>query len=87
MMLARLLAIAIGIIPMLIMATIAKSITDAMLSAVSGISGMTTFETGMAMAVPYLILVYCAIYRPIVNFWQTLQGNNTQQPPPGGSPE
>jgi hypothetical protein len=78
MMLARLLAIAIGILPLIIMATLARSATSSMLTAL-GAGHLSSFETAMALSIPYLILVYCAIYRPIVNFFQTISGKT----PPG----
>lgn len=77
MMMGRLIAIAIMIIPVLIMATVAKGIMSSMLATL-GAGILTNFETALALSIPYLILVYCAIYRPIVKFWETIQG---KQPP------
>jgi hypothetical protein len=52
----------------------------------SGITGMSTFESALALVIPYIILVYCAIYRPIVNFWKTLSGNAPSQQGGGEQP-
>lgn len=83
MMLNRLIFIAVMVLPALVMATAAKNITTSVLSAL-GAGMLSPFETAMAMAIPYLILVYCVIYRPIVRFIDTIQGKTPGQPPYGG---
>jgi len=84
--LARLIAIAFMMLPAIIFATIAKNILTAVLTQMSGITGMSTFESALALVIPYIILVYCAIYRPIVNFWKTLSGNAPPQQGGGEQP-
>lgn len=83
MMLNRLIFIAVMVLPALVMATAAKNITTSVLSAL-GAGMLSPFETAMAMSVPYLVLVYCVIYRPIVRFLDTLQGKTPPNQPPSG---
>ena len=82
MMLAKLLAIAVSILPLIIMATLCRSITASFIIQVTDLVNLSAFEVTGFLLIPYIVLVYCAIYRPIVRFWETLRGK--EQPPGGG---
>lgn len=79
MLFAKFLAMIIMFIPALIVATVCRTIVVALLAPLIDIGSWSTFEIAIATLIPYMILVYCALINPVVNFWQSLQGRNMPQ--------
>lgn len=82
MLFAKFIGMVIFFLPALIIATVAHRLVAGMLTPLAETVGWSTFEVAIALLIPYIILVYCAIVSPIVNFWSSLQ--NRSMPQGGG---
>jgi len=83
MILARFIGMVVFFIPAIVIATVGRQIVSGITTPIASATGfLSDFEVAMIMIVPYMILVWCAIVRPITSFWGSIQNRNTPNIPP-----
>lgn len=69
MVMARVILLGIVVIVGIVMAYIGKIVINALQSAFEGIVTLSTLEAALMILIPYILLIYIAIIRPVVDFW------------------
>ncbi len=71
MVMARVVLLGIVVVVGIIIAYAFKTVINSLQTAFSSVVTLTTLESALLVLIPYIILVYLAIIRPIVDFWRS----------------
>ncbi len=70
MIMARVIILAVVVVVSMVIAYLFKGITGQLLTTIQDGVGCTTWEAVIITLMRYIALVYLAVVRPVVDFWE-----------------